>query len=135
MLEIKVTIGLEPKTVETLATLIAAATGAKTVSADSQKVEAAEPVKQPKKAATVPVEETGDQVANATVEANSKPKAEPKVATLDIEDVRAILADAKHKHGLPKVKAVLKKYGAGDLGSVPADKYDELVADIKTIGG
>ena len=124
MLEIKVTIGLEPNTAEMLGAFLAAMNSAKVVGVDLKSDPAGAP-KPPKKAETVKTEETVDKT----------PKAEQKAAAPDIEDVRALLADAKHNYGLPKVKAILKKYGAGDLGSVPADKYDELIADIKTIGG
>lgn len=133
MLEIKVTIGLEPKTAETLGAFLAAMNSAKVVGVDLTS-DPAGAQKPPKKVATVKTEETVDQTPKGAPDTTAAPKAEQSAA-LDIEDVRAILADAKHTYGLPKVKAILKKYGAGDLGSVPADKYDELVADIKAIGG
>ena len=133
MLEIKVTIDLESKTAEMLRAFLAAMNSAKVVGIDLSSDPAGAP-KPPEKAITVKTEGTVDQASKGAPSATAAPKAGQTAEAFDIEDVRAILADAKHIFGLPKVKAILKKYGAGDLGSVPADKYGELVADITNIG-
>jgi hypothetical protein len=54
---------------------------------------------------------------------------EPVKATLD--DVRAVAIGYAGKHGKEKLGAVLVKYGAGNLSSVPAEKYDALMAELQ----
>lgn len=153
MLEIKVTIGLEPKTLETLGELLAQLKGAKIgieptkgdqqepkkqvkkdVSAETEQEQKVEPKVSPKK--VTKVEEPVDDKTWTTnaEEVAPKPTKEPKKAELDIEDVRAVLADAKHRHGLDAVKVHLKKYGAKNLADVAAEDYGALVADLKALG-
>lgn len=121
MLEIKVTIGLEPKTAELLGSYLALSRQIAFVNAEVKPIEVNDTM-EPKKVQ-----------ANATEPQGNG--AEAKGQKLDIEDVRAILAEAKHTHGLPKIKPILKKYSsAGDLAGVPADKYEVLVAEIKALG-
>lgn len=99
-----------------------------------------EPVKQPKRAQSPTGGETPAAKPNKAVEpetpAQDEPKAQPTEKSYDIEDIRALLADAKHAHGIDAVKALLKKYGAatGKLAEVPAEKYAELAADIAALG-
>jgi DNA repair exonuclease SbcCD ATPase subunit len=54
---------------------------------------------------------------------------EPVKATLD--DVRAVAIGYAGKHGKERLGAVLVKYGAGNLSSVPAEKYDALMAELQ----
>jgi hypothetical protein len=56
-------------------------------------------------------------------------KVEAPPATLD--DVRAVAIGYAGKHGKEKLGAVLVKYGAGNLSSVPAEKYDALMAELQ----
>jgi uncharacterized Zn finger protein len=61
-----------------------------------------------------------------------EPKVEAPKATLD--DVRAVAIGYAGKHGKEKLGAVLVKYGAGNLSSVPAEKYDALMAELQAAG-
>ncbi len=136
MLEIKVTIGLEPKAEELLRAFIALKSGADNVGAEKpnapiNKATPVEPQKPPKKAQPAKVEEMPTKTGDDAPSAEIKPQEDAKPVALDIEDVRAVLAEAKHTYGLEKVKPILKKYGKGDLASVPAEKYAELVAELK----
>jgi hypothetical protein len=62
-------------------------------------------------------------------EKEALPPPEPVKATLD--DVRAVAIGYAGKHGKEKLGAVLVKYGAGNLSSVPAEKYDALMAELQ----
>lgn len=125
MLEIKVTIGLEPKTAELLGSYLALSRQTAFVNAEVKPIEVNDTMEPKKVQATEP---QGNHI-------EPESPAEVKGQKLDIEDVRAILAEAKHTHGLPKIKPILKKYSsAGDLAGVPADKYEVLVAEIKALG-
>lgn len=129
MLEIKVTVGLEPKTAELLGEYLALGRQAAFVDAEVKQISATN-AREPRK---VQADVTEPQGNKAETESPAESGAQ-KAVKLDIEDVRAILAEAKHTHGLPKIKPILKKYGSGDLASVPSDKYEALVADIKALG-
>jgi hypothetical protein len=72
-----------------------------------------------------PFIENEDRTPEPKVEAQP----EPVPATLD--DVRAVAIGYAGKHGKDKLGAVLVKYGAGNLSSVPAEKYDALMAELQ----
>lgn len=148
MLEIKISLELEAGT-KALATRFLnlvdsgklgnySATLVETTDAPAEK--AAEPVKQLKRAQSPKAEQTPTDKPTKDTEPKEepqKPKSAPTTkAALDVEDLRAILADAKHAHGIDKVKELLRKYGAatGKLAEVPADKYAELAADVAALG-
>jgi hypothetical protein len=70
--------------------------------------------------------------AVAAVKAKLAERIEAEKATLD--DVRAVAIGYAGKHGKEKLGAVLVKYGAGNLSSVPAEKYDALMVELQAAG-
>lgn len=52
-------------------------------------------------------------------------------ASYTIDDVRAVAITYAGKHGKEKLGAVLRKYGAGNLSSVPAEMYAALMAELQ----
>lgn len=135
LLEIKLTIGLDAETKELIKAYIQAHApikyGVDYATGDDHTAVAT--VKSPaptKKSATLqPLAEDDELAQSCPFDADKK-----KDPAIDIEDVRAKLATAKHTYGLDKIKPILKKYGKGDLASVPANKYAELLADIDALG-
>lgn len=145
MFEIKVTLGLDTDTKDLLArylNLVEAGKMGEPHAAEPAKQ--TEPQKKPvnraQRAESPTVEETPKTKADAPTEPKKQPQDEPRQdtgkASYDIEDIRALLADAKHNYGIDVVKGLLKKYGAatGKLAEVPADKYAALADDITALG-
>jgi hypothetical protein len=73
--------------------------------------------------------ETLEPIAKVEPAPEPKVEAPPVPATLD--DVRAVAIGYAGKHGKEKLGAVLVKYGAGNLSSVPAEKYDALMVELQ----
>lgn len=65
-------------------------------------------------------------------EPKPEPAEEPKVEEkpVDINDVRAVAIAYANKHGKDKLGEVLKKYGQGNLSSVPVEQYRTLMLDL-----
>lgn len=145
MFEIKVTLGLDTETKDLLTRYLTLVETGKvggyraaetTTQVESQK----KPENRAQRAESPTVDETPKAKADAPTEPKKQPQDEPKQDTgetsYDIEDIRALLADAKHNYGIDVVKGLLKKYGAatGKLAEVPADKYAALADDIAVLG-
>jgi hypothetical protein len=60
-----------------------------------------------------------------------KVEAQPEPVKATLDDVRAVAIGYAGKHGKEKLGAVLVKYGAGNLSSVPAEKYDALMVELQ----
>lgn len=100
--------------------------------------EAEAPAAEAEKTGVSPSKAKDGQVAEPTsVKANSpvsddgnKPKgSKPKVT---VEELRALAADVKVKQGsMDGVKALLNKYGAKNISSLPMDKLDAFAAELR----
>lgn len=128
MLEIKVTIGFDAETKELLKAYIQASKQPYIAGADFAKDtdHQVEPKPADKASSALqPLAEDDELAKTCPFDEDKK---------IDIEDVRATLASAKHTYGLDKIKPILKKYGKGDLASIPAEKYAALLDDIAKLG-
>lgn len=62
------------------------------------------------------------------------PPPPPPPAEVSADDLRACAISFASKHGKPKLAEVLKKYGATNISSVPAESRAALVAELNNAG-
>jgi hypothetical protein len=67
-----------------------------------------------------------------TMESNEEAPA-PKVSSITLEQVRAVLAEKSQAGKQPQVKALIKKFGADKLTQIPEDRYEELLKEVEGI--
>jgi hypothetical protein len=72
-----------------------------------------------------------EKKVEARIVEEEKVEAQPEPVKATLDDVRAVAIGYAGKHGKEKLGAVLVKYGAGNLSSVPAEKYDALMAELQ----
>jgi len=128
-MEIKLTIGLDDKTHETLNALIAALNGKIAVAVDADSKPAEAPKKKPIKATAAPIEET------PVLEPQDEPKQEESepAADITIEDLRALLANAKREKGTDAIKAILKSYGVTLLSDLDSKHYGAVAKKVRAL--
>ena len=74
---------------------------------------------------------SGDDDEAKVTEAPAKKK--PKLE-LNLEDVRAVLAEKSRAGHTAEVRALLKKYGAAKLSEINPANYEALMKDAEVIG-
>jgi hypothetical protein len=71
-------------------------------------------------------QDTTEEAADSTIDT----KAEP---TVTIEQIRALIPEAKAKAGTDKVKALLTKYGTPNVTNLPKENYDDCYNELKKL--
>lgn len=74
---------------------------------------------------------SGDDNEAQATEAPTKKEPKPE---LELEDVRAVLAEKSRAGHTVEVRALLKKYGAAKLSEIDPANYEALMKDAEVIG-
>ena len=63
----------------------------------------------------------------------TEPAPAPEVSGLTVEEVRARVAAVAGKGKLDEVKAILTKFDCADVSSMPAEKYEDFLAEVEAL--
>jgi len=92
------------------------------------------PEKKPAPASEVVIE-NNRVVAPPPEKAPAAPPPEKAPAIMDENELRATAISFANKHGKPKLSEILKKYGATNISSVPAEMRLKCIQELNGAGG